>query len=82
MLNRFSITMKEYSVALAEVLRSAEVDPNVRQMAAVQLRQYIAVHWCRQVDKFTEPEPPAEVCATAGLWYSANQPRRHPPGKD
>lgn len=57
-------------------MRSTEVDPNVRQMAAVQLRQYIAAHWSRQVDKFVEPEPPAEVCATAGPWNSAERPRR------
>ena len=62
-------------MAVAEVLRSPEVDDNVRQMAAVQLRQYIAAHWNRHVDDFKEPEPPAEV-SSARLHFQGHAERQ------
>ncbi len=35
------------------------------QLASIVLKQYVETHWSRDLDdKFEEPEPPAQVCAS------------------
>lgn len=48
-------------MALAQALAAGELPLGVRQMAAVLLRQYAAVHWSQHADDFVPPEPPPEV---------------------
>lgn len=56
----------EMGFVLASVMIDGSVDPYLRQMSGVLLRQYVKTHWTSVSEQFVEPEVPAEVWSRGG----------------
>ncbi|CAG0888327.1 unnamed protein product [Cyprideis torosa] len=64
---------EEYGLSLCKVvLDHSSLEP-LRQMAAVLLRKYVETHWTEHVEeRFTPPEPPAEIKRTSVAYTMAS----------
>ena len=60
----FCIFFSEYGVALTELTLSHDGVLQIRQMAALLLKQYVDTHWSASSEKFKSPETTPQAKAT------------------
>ena len=60
----FWICFSEYGVALTELTLSHDGVLQIRQMAALLLKQYVDTHWSSMSEKFKSPETTPQAKAT------------------
>ena len=60
----FVFFFSEYGVALTELTLSHDGVLQIRQMAALLLKQYVDTHWSASSEKFKSPETTPQAKAT------------------
>jgi hypothetical protein len=77
-LRQAETTLPDYAAILLRCALEPSVDKFIRQSAGLALKNYIDTHWSSQVERFTGPEPPAEVKAQvrAGVLRGLADPER------